>query len=227
MKSLIDQIKHLGFLVISLLIINHVLKIDPEILTGSLWGKSTLFWLYFSLIIPVVHQYYVLICWRLELYHQTISKTFCAIGFLYYKIGFAILILLRPVSILFLAISNKNSLDIKPILSYGLCIILLIPASYLFYSVKKYFGMDRAFGIDHFKPQEANNMPIVRQGIFKYTSNGMYVFGFLILWCFGFALLSKAALLIALFNHVYIWIHYFYTEEPDMKYIYGTKKLYE
>lgn len=207
-----------------MLVIRYVLQSYPEIQTGFLWGKSTLFWLYISLIIPVLHQFYVLICWRLELYHQTISKTFGEKGFLYYKIGFAILILLRPVSILLVAISNKNTLDINPWLSYGLSLILLIPAIYLFYSVKKYFGIDRAFGVDHFKPLEAKNMPIVRQGIFKYTSNGMYVFGFLLLWCFGFAFLSKASLLVALFNHLYIWIHYFYTEEPDMKYIYGANK---
>jgi len=49
----------------------------------------------------------------------------------------------------------------------------------------------------------------------------MYVYGLLILYLPGLFLLSKAALLVALFNHVYIWVHYYCTEQPDMKVIYG------
>lgn len=103
--------------------------------------------------------------------------------------------------------------------------ILLIPAIYLFYSIKKYFGFDRAFGIDHFYPEKFKNEPMVKQGIFKYTLNGMYVFGFLILWIPGILLQSKAAVLLALFNHIYIWVHYYFTELPDMKMIYKKDKL--
>ena len=34
---------------------------------------------------------------------------------------------------------------------------------------------------------------------------------------------SQAALLAAAFNHAYIWVHYFCTELPDMKRIYGDQ----
>ena len=51
----------------------------------------------------------------------------------------------------------------------------------------------------------------------------MYVFGLLILWLPGLLMASKAALLAALFGHVYIWVHYFTVELHDMKYIYGSK----
>jgi len=50
----------------------------------------------------------------------------------------------------------------------------------------------------------------------------MYIFGFFILWIPGLLLLSKAALLVALFNHIYIWVHYYFTELPDIKVIYGN-----
>ena len=110
------------------------------------------------------------------------------------------------------------------ILSYILSGILIIPAIYLFYSVAKYFGMDRAFGIDHFRPEIIKNEPFIKQGIFKYTSNGMYLYGFLILWIPGVLLQSEAALLLALFNHIYIWVHYYFTELPDIKMIYGEEK---
>ena len=36
-----------------------------------------------------------------------------------------------------------------------------------------------------------------------------------------FQSLSAAALCLALFNHLYIWIHYFATERPDMQRIYS------
>ena len=218
-----NQLSHFVFLLVSLWAIAFICDNYPSYFTGELWGISTKCWLYIAIVPSIIHQIYVLVCWRLELYYKTLSRTFGDKGFVYYKIGFAILILSRPVTLTLLAISNANSLVINPNISYLLSIILFIPAAYLFYSVKKYFGMDRAFGIDHFEPEKAKTFPMVTKGIFKYTSNGMYVFGFLILWVPGFLFLSKTALLIALFNHVYIWIHYYYTEKPDMDFIYGLK----
>ncbi len=64
---------------------------------------------------------------------------------------------------------------------------------------------------------------MVREGIFKYSDNAMYVFGFMALWVPGIILQSKAALLLALFNHLYIWVHFYCTELPDMKIIYGDE----
>jgi len=163
----------------------------------------------------------VLVCWRLELHYNSISKLLGENGFKFYKIGFAILILSRPVTIILLAISSSMTINLNPAFSYILSGILLIPAAYLFYSVIKYFGMDRAFGIDHFYPNKFKNVPFVNRGIFKYTSNGMYIYGFLILWIPGIIWQSKAALLVALFNHIYIWVHHYFTELPDIRVIYG------
>jgi hypothetical protein len=63
---------------------------------------------------------------------------------------------------------------------------------------------------------------MVKGGIFRFTRNGMYVFGFLLLWIPGLWWASTAALAVALFNHLYIWVHYHTTELPDMKRIYGA-----
>jgi hypothetical protein len=103
----------------------------------------------------------------------------------------------------------------------ALAVVALIPALYLFYSVKRYFGFKRAFGIDHFDPSY-RSMPFVRKGIFRFNSNGMYVFGFLLIWVPGLWWASEAALVAALFNHVYIWLHYYATERPDMRRIYAA-----
>ena len=137
-----------------------------------------------------------------------------------FKLGFAILFVSRLISIILLAISNSYSFKANQLLIFSILIIITFPTIFLFYSVKKYFGIDRAFGLDHFEPEKIKNEPFVKKGIFKYTSNGMYIYGFLILWIPGLIMMSKAALLVAFFNHLYIWIHYYFTELPDIKYIY-------
>jgi len=220
MTVLQHQFWHLLSLLTLLVGILLLVNKDDSLLLGELGGVSSATWMILAILSPIVHQFYVLVCWRLELHYKCITKAFGANGFKLYKIGFAILILSRLVTIIMLAISNRSTLSIDPVLAYLIAGILLIPSVYLFYSVQKYFGMDRAFGIDHFQPEELKNTPFVKQGMFKYSSNAMYVFGFMILWIPGFLLMSEAAILVAAFNHIYIWVHYYFTELPDMQIIY-------
>ncbi len=197
-----------------------LLNRDPMVAEGEWFGLSTEMWYWTAFLVPIVHQIYVAVCWRLELHYKKLTKWFGKRGFTLYKIGFALLILSRPLSIIALAIANQDTLQLPSAVAY-LCIVLLaVPAVYLFYSVRKYFGIDRAFGIDHFNPEEASKQPMVKEGIFKLTSNGMYVYGFLALYIPGFIWYSKAALILALYNHLYIWTHYYCTERPDMEHIY-------
>jgi len=224
MKILEYQHWHILILAAMLFALHFITKTDAAFFEGELYGISTYHWYVLAVLSPILHQFYVLVTWRSELYYQSMSNFFGENGFKIFKIGFALLILSRPVTILFLSFSNAMTADIAPTLSYVLSGILLIPAVYLFYSVRKYFGMDRAFGIDHFEPEKFKNAPMIDQGIFKYTSNGMYIYGFFILWVPAIFLQSKAALLVALFNHIYIWVHYYFTELPDMKVIYSDEK---
>ena len=214
--------QHWHFLILLILLVSIYFCVsnDASFLKGRFLDVNTSIWFLLAFLSPIVHQIYVLICWRLELFYNSLSKVFGVNGFKFYKIGFAILILSRLLTIVLLAISNTNTLNINKIFSYVLASLLFIPFVYLFYSVKKYFGSDRAFGLDHFQPEKFKKEPFVKKGIFKYTSNGMYIYGFFILWIPGLLFLSKAALLIALFNHIYIWVHYYFTELPDIKTIY-------
>ena len=223
MRIFKHQLWHILFLLVLLFSLYLPIKEDSTFLQGDLWGISTLNWYILAILSPIVHQIYVLICWRSELYYKSISKKFGDNGFKLYKIGFVILILSRLILIILLAISSAKTINIHPIFSYVLSAILMVPVIYLFYSVLKYFDVDRAFGSDHFNTEEAKKQPFVNQGIFKYTSNGMYIFGLLILWLPGILLQSKAALFVAFFNHAYIWVHYYTTELPDMKFIYKEK----
>lgn len=189
-------------------------------LTGSLWGISTQTWLWIAIAVPVIHQILVWLFWRLELYHGLITRWFGDKGFLIYKIIFTIFFAGRPVTLILLGLSNYKSLTINPWIAYGVAIILFIPFVYTMYSVAHYFGIDRAYGIDHFD-QSYRGKSFVKQGMFKYSDNAIYKFGFLILWSIALVFLSKAALLAAAFNHLYIWAHFYFTELPDIRHIYG------
>ena len=220
MKVFTHQHWHFLSLIVLLTGIYLFIDTDAALLNGEFMGIGTSTWFWLSILSPIVHQFYVVVCWRLELFYHSISKISGVNGFKLYKVGFAILIFSRLVSIIPLAISSANSMSMNPTLAYTLAGLCFIPSVYLFYSVQKYFGMDRAFGIDHFQPEEMKHASFVKKGIFKYTSNGMYIYGFLALWIPGFLFLSKAALIVALFNHIYIWVHYYFTELPDIKVIY-------
>jgi protein-S-isoprenylcysteine O-methyltransferase Ste14 len=145
---------------------------------------------------------------------------FGSLGFDTYAAGFSILGIARVAAVFMLAISNRDTLHVDLKVLRVVALIAALPAAYLFYSVKHYFSFKRAFGIDHFD-ESYRSLPLVRKGIFRFTRNGMYVFGFCVLWVPGLWFASAAALIVALFNHLYIWVHYYSTELPDMKRIYG------
>jgi len=214
------QIWHLLFVIIFISAIQMFISSNDNVMSGALWGISTKKWFWIAIAVPILHQIYVWIIWRLELYQSTFTSRYgVKKSFKFYKIGFAILFVSRLISIIILAVSNKDSLFINSYLIYLFAALISPLVIYLFYSVKKYFTIDRAFGIDHF--DKNYNEPYVKGGIFRFTENGMYIYGLMILYLPGLLLFSKAALVAALFNHIYIWVHYYCTERPDMKVIYG------
>jgi hypothetical protein len=213
------QIYH--YIALILLVFGVYALADDTALSGQLLGVSTCTWLWLSVAVPILHQVYVWFAWRGQLKYSLISRIFGESGFKVYTIGFTVLFASRLIFIILLSLSNKNSIALSPGFSYALSIVFTLLSGYLFYSVRMYFGFKRAFGIDHFD-DSYRHLPFVREGIFKYTSNAMYTFGFLILWVPGLIFFSKAALLAACFNHIYIWVHYYTTELPDIRFIYGS-----
>jgi hypothetical protein len=189
-------------------------------LAGSFLNISTPVWFYSAIIVAVVHQVYVWFCWRMQLHFSLITNKFGHRGFIYYSIGFMVLFVLRFIAVIMLAISNMNTLQVSRLLLNILAIIIAIPVVYLLYSLIRYFTVERALGIDHFDLSYGEK-PFVKKGIFKYTDNGMYFFGLLVFWIPGLLCASQAALLMALFDQMYVWVHYYTTEKPDFKRIYG------
>jgi protein-S-isoprenylcysteine O-methyltransferase Ste14 len=159
-------------------------------------------------------------CWRIQLHGSWLTRAFGDLGFPLYAVGFSMLGIARVVVVFMLAIANRDALSMNPTALRTLSAVAAIPTVYLFYSTKRYFGFKRALGIDHFD-SSWRSVPFVRKGIFRFTRNGMYTYGFLLLWIPALWFASPAALCAALFNHLYIWVHYYATELPDMKRIYG------
>jgi hypothetical protein len=126
------------------------------------------------------------------------------------------------VALLLLAVgvADHGSFDVPAGLGIGVGAVLVLPAVWTMHSVKKHFGFARALGGDHFF-ERYRTMPMVREGAFKYSSNAMYTYVFIGLW--GLALMtgSWAALAVALFQHAYIWVHWYCTEQPDGVVLYG------
>jgi protein-S-isoprenylcysteine O-methyltransferase Ste14 len=219
MSRILEKQGYHAFLLALLLGGVYLLARGP-VLEGSFLGLSTATWLWASVLIPVVHQLYVLICWRVELYHQGLSKWLGKRAFHLFGIVFMLLFLARPLAITGLALSNRGSFPLPPALVWPLCLVFLGLVLYLGYSVVCYFGIPRALGLDHFQPDSFRDQEMVKGGIYNWTANPMYLFGFTLLWIPGLCFGSGAALIAALFSHLYVWLHFYFTELPDMHFIY-------
>ena len=174
------------------------------------------FWI--SIAIPIVHQLYVWLAWRLELRSSMTSR---AIGFRGYLVVFFLLFGSRFISLFVLAWMDRGSFKL-PVLPQAIVTALLaLLGIYAMYSVIRYFGLVRAAGADHFD-RRYRDMPLVKEGIFQFTSNGMYVYAFLLFWAIAVGLNSSAAVTVAAFSHAYIWVHFYATEKPDMDFLYDS-----
>ncbi|MCJ7717179.1 MAG: hypothetical protein MUO54_11760 [Anaerolineales bacterium] len=169
------------FIILLLLLFGVFFAARGDFLAGEFWGLTTKNWLWISILVPVIHQVFVLICWRAELYYGWLTKTFGERAFSLWGVGFMLLFLARPITITGLAIANRGTLVLPVWLTGILVAVCLILVLYLAYSFKRYFGVQRALGIDHFQPEIYRDLPMVKQGIFRWTNNSMYIFGSIII----------------------------------------------
>ena len=212
------------FVILALLLVstNALTQRVPSILSGSMWGIGTGTWFWIGVLAAAVHQVYVILLWRTQLETQWLTKQFPRIGYLAYLIDFYLLLSARIAALVITAISGYGTFPVSATLRWPAALLIAIPFLWLLHSVVKYFGMHRAAGADHFDP-DYQNKPFVRKGLFKITPNAIYVFGALGFYLPGLITGSTASLLLALFNHFYIWVHYFCTELPNIQRIYYSK----
>ena len=190
-------------------------------LDGSSWlGIPDQTWFYLSIIVAIVHQVVGWFVFRFQLVFSLFSQLFGKYDMFAWGIIFFPLMLLRPILTLGLGLADSDSLGSDRVIQSIAGVVLLIPAIYTGWSIEKYFGVPRALGGDHFR-QKYRDMPLVKEGAFKYSSNAMYTFAFLLFWAIALLTGSRAALASALFQHAYIWVHMYCTENPDMEIIHG------
>ena len=192
----------------------------PALGHGEWLGFTDTEWFWASIVVAIVHQVIVAFVFRAQLGWSILTRMFGKADMVVWGIIFMPLLIARPIFILGLAIANAGTADLPRWFEVTAGSALMIPAVYAGYSVGRYFGIDRALGGDHFR-QRYREMPMVREGAFAWSSNAMYALVFLGLWAIALITGSTAALAAALFQHAYIWVHYYCTEEPDMKLIYG------
>ncbi|MFQ5624284.1 MAG: PEMT/PEM2 family methyltransferase [Paracoccaceae bacterium] len=190
--------------------------------TGTAFWISALAWAKLSIWLAVAHQVMVAFVFRAQLYNSLMTRAFGGSDLRVWGAMFFPFLLARPLTVLLAAIADTGTLALWWPAAAALGTILIAIAAWTMHSVLTHFTLPRALGGDHFR-DEYLAMPMVQTGVFRYTGNGMYGLGFLGLW--GIALLFNSwnALVVAFFQHAYIWVHMYFTEKPDMDRLYGTE----
>ena len=213
------QPQHLAMVVFLTL---GALALLPETGTATLFGLTAQGWAVTSIALAVIHQTIVAVVFRLQLHRNLFSRLFGPSDMKVWGVIFMPLLVVRPLTIIMIGWAGDTPITdfrgVEVIMGLGLVGI----AIWGMHSVIVYFTIPRALGGDHFRDEYAQ-MPLVDKGAFAVTSNAMY--GLIFFGLTGIALLfgSKEALIIAAFQHTYIWVHMYCTEKPDMEWIYGSR----
>jgi len=212
------QLQHLLLLLVLLAL---TISLARPALDGDTWlGVSESAWFYALLGVCVLHQVVGWLVFRAQLVYGLLTRLFRRYDLLVWGLVFVLLFILRMLFTLAVGLADAGSLGDWRGVQAILGVLLLIPTVYTVWSVGKYFGMLRALGGDHFR-EKYRRMPLVREGIFKYSNNAIYAYAFLALWAFAMLCGSRVALAGAFFQHTYIWVHMWFTEAPDMALLYG------
>ncbi|MBI2070669.1 MAG: hypothetical protein HYT79_08715 [Elusimicrobia bacterium] len=210
----------LGYLLLGSILYWAVLQ-NPEshgrALSLSTSGLAALSW-----ILAGIFQFGSAIIWRLELHRGYVHRTMGGTGFPLFRFFFAVIIITRMLLVIPISKTSAGTLPIPPALFW---ILILAPLPLIIWacvSVLLYFGFIRATGADHFDPAYKKR-GLETRGIFKYIRNPMYAVILLLLYHPGLYFQSFLGLVAAACHHAFVWCHYFCTEKPDMKKIYGDK----
>ena len=215
------QAQHLG--IVTLMALGAFsLLIEPE---GArhLLGLTGKGWAITSISLAILHQIVTAFGFRLQLHKALLSRLFGDRDMHIWAMIFMPLLALRPITIILTGWADEVAITgLRPV-EIVLGLALLAPALWGMHSTIVHFTLRRAFGGDHFR-DAIIALPMVNKGMFAYTSNAMYGVVFLGFWAIALLFGSWNALIVALFQHAYIWVHMYCTEAPDMRRIYSTAK---
>lgn len=214
------QFQHL--LLVLVLVPGALCLVDPHLSGQRLGPLTDREAAHLLIALVVAHQVVVWLMWRMQLCFGTLSRLFGKADLAVWGVIFFPFLGARVLLLALVGLMNRGSLGWPRPLEVGLGIPLLLLALYTLWSVIRDFGLLRALGADHFRAKY-RELPLVREGIFRYSDNAMYTFGFAALWGLALLLGSRAALALALFQHAYIWVHMYCTEGPDLEVLYGER----
>ena len=202
---------------------HFVAALGIAVIAGELVpSASPLF--YATLGLAFLHQLWVAVWWRLELHGNVISTRIGhPRGFTIYKVGFVAWAFVRVASVWWLAFQEPSGLGLAEPVRLGLAGLCLVLFAALMISVRLTFGIERAFGLDHWDPDACREMGFVRRGLHKLTPNAMYVFAPTVLLVPALYTDSLTATVAALANWAILWAHYWCTEKPDIARIWGEQ----
>ncbi|SDK70894.1 methyltransferase [Aliiruegeria lutimaris] len=187
---------------------------------GRFLGLDSLDWAWASIWLAVLHQAVVAFGFRMQLHRAIFTRLWGKRDFANWQWIFLPLLVARPITLLVTAVLDAGSLSLWRPGTLLLGVLLILPAAWTLNSVLRHFTIRRATGGDHFRARYLS-MPMVKQGSFRWFDNSMYALAFLGLW--GIALIAGSwqALVVACFQHAYIWVHMYTVEAPDMRWLYG------
>ncbi len=212
------QLLHLGLIILMVFGASSLLMQSSPDRTFLGWNSQD--WAMCSIVLAVVHQVIVAIVFRFELYKGLMTRVFQHRAMKVWAVIFLPLLIARPITIIIVGWTDTNPITEFQWIERLVGTLLILLAVVTMHSVIKYFTIRRALGADHFD-NDVIAMPLVAEGMFKYTSNGMYGVVFLGLWGIALVFGSWNALIVAFFQYTYIWVHMYLTEQPDMDRIYG------
>jgi len=214
------QPQHLAIALLMTIGAVSLLHTDPN--APRLLGLTSAGWGMVSITLALVHQIIVAIVFRLQLHRNMLTRLFGERDMKIWGVVFMPLLVSRPITLILTGWADTTPISGFRNIEIALGLALLAVSIWAMHSVIVYFTIPRALGGDHFRDSYAE-MPLVNKGAFRVTSDAMYGVAFLGLW--GIALLfgSWNALVVALFQHAYIWVHMYCTEAPDMARIYPPK----
>jgi len=184
------------------------------------WGLTVPRMILLSWLSAGLHQGWIFFFWRMEYYHGKIGAWLGPAGFTIYRFGFVTLAAARLLLLIPISVATAHSASIPSAVAALLIVVSTPFILWGFYSVYAYFGVNRAFGADHFDPAYRGGT-LETRGIFRYIPNSMYTVVLLLLYHPGLYWDSWPGLLVAAAHHALVWTHYFCTEKPDMREIYG------
>lgn len=212
------QALHLGLII--LMVPGALALFRPAADMPTFLGWTAVDWAIASVLLAVLHQVVVALVFRLQLYRGLMTRVFGDKAMTVWAAIFLPLLIARPLTILIVGWQDTEGLTGLRWIELPVGLALIGLALVTLHSVVVHFTVRRALGADHFD-DAVIAMPLVSKGMFKYTDNAMYGLVFLGLWGVALAFGSWNALIVALFQHTYIWVHMYLTEAPDMARIYG------